>query len=291
MNEFIAALANPNVPFIRYALIAGLLSSIPFGIIGSFVVVKRMTYIAGAVSHTALGGIGLALYLSTVFGIGIVSPMGGAVMFALISGLIISLTTTFSNARVDTIIGITWSIGMSLGMIFMYMTPGYIDPMSYLFGNILLISKTNLITIAALNLVITLCSIIFFNQFVSVSFDADFAKTRNLNTSVFNIVLILLISLTVILMISLVGIVMVIALLTIPPAIAALFTKRMKTMMLFSSLLCALITSTGLFLSYLAETPTGSTTVIFAGLLYIILVVLKKALQLRPHKKMNAKIA
>jgi zinc transport system permease protein len=279
MNEFIAALTNPNVPFIRYALIAGLLSSIPFGIIGSFVVVKRMTYIAGAVSHTALGGIGLALYLSTVFSIGLISPMGGAVLFALLSGLIISLVTTFSHARVDTVIGITWSVGMSLGMIFMYMTPGYIDPMSYLFGNILLISKTNLLTIAALNLFITICSLMFFNQFVSVSFDSDFAKTRNLNTSLFSILLILLISLTVILMISIVGIVMVIALLTIPPAIAALFTKRMQSMMLLSSLLCAFITSTGLFVSYLVETPTGSTTVIFAGTLYIALVIAKKVIQ------------
>ncbi|WED23841.1 metal ABC transporter permease [Vibrio sp. JC009] len=280
MNGFIEALANPDVPFIRYALIAGLLSSIPFGIIGSFVVVKRMTYIAGAISHTALGGIGLALYLSTVLGISFITPMGGAMVFALVAGLIISLTITQTDARVDTVIGAIWAIGMSLGLIFMYLTPGYLDPMSYLFGNILLISKGNLVTIAALNLLITGVSLIFYNQFVAVSFDPDFAKSRNINISLFETFLILLIALTVILMISLVGIVMVIALLTLPPAIAALFARRMKTLMLLSSVICALVTTSGLITSYLLATPTGSTTVILAGCIYIVLVILKRLFRL-----------
>lgn len=278
MSDFLAALTNPAVPFIRYALFAGLLSSIPFGIIGSFVVVKRMTYIAGAVSHTALGGIGLALYLSTLFGFTLISPLGGAVIFALFSGVIISLAISFSHARIDTIIGATWSIGMSIGMVFIYLTPGYIDPMSYLFGNILLISKTNLMIIAALNAVITLCCLLFFNQFVAVSFDKEFAKTRNINIALFETLLILLVSLTVILMISLVGIVMVIALLTLPPAIAGLFTKRMQSLVVVASLLCGLITATGLFLSYLLELPTGSTTVILAGAIYLLCVSFKLAL-------------
>lgn len=278
MSDFLAALTNPAVPFIRYALFAGLLSSIPFGIIGSFVVVKRMTYIAGAVSHTALGGIGLALYLSTLFGFTLISPLGGAVIFALFSGVIISLAISFSHARIDTIIGATWSIGMSIGMVFIYLTPGYIDPMSYLFGNILLISKTNLMIIAALNAVITLCCLLFFNQFVAVSFDKEFAKTRNINIALFETLLILLVSLTVILMISLVGIVMVIALLTLPPAIAGLFTKRMQSLVVVASLLCGLITATGLYLSYLLELPTGSTTVILAGAIYLLCVSFKLAL-------------
>ena len=282
MSEFFAALANPNVPFIRYALFAGLLSSIPFGIIGSFVVVKRMTYIAGAVSHTALGGIGMALYLSTLFGFTLISPLGGAVIFALFSGIIISLATSFSHARIDTIIGATWSIGMSIGMVFIYLTPGYIDPMSYLFGNILLISKANLIMIAALNGFITLCCLVFFNQFVAVSFDKEFAKTRNINILLFESFLILLVSLTVILMISLVGIVMVIALLTLPPAIAGLFAKRMKTLVVVAALLCGCITSLGLVLSYVLELPTGSSTVILAGAIYLVCVLAKFMFKRRP---------
>jgi zinc transport system permease protein len=274
VNEFIAALTNENVPFIRYALLAGLFSSVPFGIIGSFVVVKRMTYIAGAVSHSALGGIGLALYLSTVLGISYFSPLGGAVVFSLLSALIISLAITRSNARIDTVIGAIWAIGMSIGLIFMHLTPGYVDPMSYLFGNILLLSYDNLVTIVILNLFITGCSLLFFNQFVSVSFDADFAKTRNISNAFYETFLIILIALTVILMISIVGIVMVIALLTIPPAIAGLFCRRMKSMILSSVLLCALLTVVGLCLSYLLAVPTGSMTVILGGVLYIFLFLL-----------------
>ncbi len=278
MNEFIEALTNPAVPFIRYALIAGLLSSIPFGIIGSFVVVKRMTYIAGAISHTALGGIGLALYLSTVIGISVITPMGGAMIFALAAGMIISLTITRTNARLDTVIGAIWAIGMSVGLIFIYITPGYADPMSYLFGNILLISKENLTTITGLNALITIISLIFYNQFVAISFDSDFAKSRNINISLFETFLILLIALTVIVMMSLVGLVMVIALLTLPAAIATLFAKRIKTLMILSSAMCAFITTFGLVISYLLATPTGSTTVVLAGGLYIVLLIVKRAI-------------
>jgi len=276
VNGFIDALTNPAVPFVRYALIAGLLSSIPFGIIGSFVVVKRMTYIAGAISHTALGGIGLALYLSTVIGISVITPMNGAMIFALAASLIISLTITRTNARLDTVIGAIWAIGMSVGLIFIYITPGYADPMSYLFGNILLISKENLITITALNVVITTVSLMFYNQFVAVSFDSDFAKSRHINISLFETFLILLIALTVIVMMSLVGLVMVIALLTLPTAIATLFARRIKILMILSSAMCAFITTAGLVISYLLTTPTGSTTVVLAGGLYIVLLMVKR---------------
>lgn len=278
MSAFIDSLTNPNVPFIRYALLAGLISSIPFGIIGSFVVVKRMTYIAGAVSHTALGGIGLALFLNSTMGIDAISPMGGAVIFSLISALIISFTITKTDARLDTIIGTIWSIGMSLGLIFIYLTPGYIDPMSYLFGNILLVSYDNLITIIVLNLLITACSLIFFNQFVAISFDADFAQTRKINNALFETFLIILIALTVILMISIVGIVLVIALLTLPAAIAGLFTNRMQSMIAMSCLMCAIITSAGLYLSYILSVPTGSTTVILGGMIYLLLLIVNKVI-------------
>jgi zinc transport system permease protein len=216
MNEFINAVLNPDVPFIRFALIAGFLSSIPFGIIGSFVVVKRMTYIAGAISHTVLGGIGLALYAKVVLNIGFLSPIGGALCFALIAGVIISVTIINSKERLDPIIGTIWAIGMAIGLVFMYVTPGYVDPMSYLFGNILLISRSNLIIITLLNIVIIGISILFFNQFNAVSFDAEFAQTRGIKTHVYEVILILLIALTVILMITTVGIILVIALLTIP---------------------------------------------------------------------------
>jgi zinc transport system permease protein len=279
MIEFINAVLNPDVPFIRYALIAGLLSSVPFGIIGSFVVVKRMTYIAGALSHTVLGGIGLALYAKVVLGIAFISPTGGALVFALLSGVIISVTFIKGKERLDTVIGTIWAMGMSIGLIFMYLTPGYVDPMSYLFGNILLISRDNLIIITVLNIIIIGMSILFFNQFIAVSFDAEFARVRGIKTHFFDIILVLLIALTVLLMITIVGIVMVIALLTIPPAIAGLFSKKMKGMMIASSILCELIMTCGLVASYILKLPTGSTTVLLGGLMYLTARIIKQVIQ------------
>ncbi|MCG8572421.1 MAG: metal ABC transporter permease [Spirochaetes bacterium] len=270
MIDFFNALINPNVPFIRYALIAGVLSSIAFGIIGTFVVVKRMSYIAGAISHTSLGGIGLSLWLSTVAGIGFFTPIMGALVISLISGLIISYTIIKGDERLDTVIGTIWAVGMSIGLIFIYVTPGYIDPMSYLFGNILLISINDLLIIIILNVVIIFTSVIFQNQFLAIFFDEEFANTRGVKTYLYQIILILLISLTIILLITIVGIVMVIALLTIPPAIAGIFSKKMKIMMFLSVIICMLVTITGLAVSYKLNFPTGSVTILISGILYLL---------------------
>ena len=270
MIDFYNALINPNVPFIRYALIAGVLSSIAFGIIGTFVVVKRMTYIAGAISHTSLGGIGLSLWLSTVAGISVLTPIMGALIISLISGLIISYTIIKENERLDTVIGTIWAVGMSIGLIFIYITPGYVDPMSYLFGNILLISINDLLIIIFLNIVIIFASVLFHNQFLAIFFDEEFAQIRGIKTYIYQIILILLISLTIILLITIVGIVMVIALLTIPAAIAGIFSKKMKVMMVLAVIICIIVTITGLASSYKLNLPTGSVTILISGILYLL---------------------
>ncbi len=272
MNNFISALLNPDITFIRYAVIAGIISSIPFGIIGSFVVVKRMSYIAGAVSHCVLGGIGMALFLSTVFNLTFITPMIGAVIFAVFAGLIISYAQIKMDERTDTVIGAIWAIGMSLGLLFMSVTPGYLDPMSYLFGNILLITKDDLLIITGMNLIIVAFSIVFYNQLLITAFDEEFAKIRGLNTNAFNTLLILLISFTV----FIVGIVMVIALLTLPAAIAGLFTVKFKNMILLSIILCMIFTSVGLLGSYILNLPTSSVTVVFAGITYLGSLILSK---------------
>lgn len=275
MSEFINAVFNPSFPFIRYALIAGIISSISFGIIGSFVVVKRMSYIAGAVSHTVLGGIGMALFLNEALDINLISPMMGAFIFAVLSGLIISYSVIYMKERLDTIIGAIWAVGMSIGLLFMNATPGYTNPMSYLFGNILLIKKSDLILILVLNIFIVLFSIFFYNQLLVVAFDEEFAKIRGIKVFLFQTILIMLISLSVLLLITIVGIVLVIALLTLPPAIAGLFTKKFKSMILMSIILNAVFIILGLFLSYILNLPTSSLTVIIAGITYILSVILK----------------
>lgn len=267
--EFINALVNSQTPFIRYALIAGVLSSIPFGIIGTYVVVNRMSYIAGAISHTALGGIGFALWLNMSVGVSFFSPIAGALVAAVFSGLIISFNLREEKERLDTVIGSIWAVGMSLGLIFIYLTPGYIDPMSYLFGNILLISTDDLWMIVFLNIVIVFFSVLFHNQFLTIFFDREFAKTKGVRTFFYQTILILLISLTVILLIRMVGIVLVIALLTIPAATADIFVHRMRNIILLAILLSLVIMTTGLFLSYVLELPTGSVTILVAGIIYV----------------------
>lgn len=271
MADFIQILINPDVPFIRMALLAGIIGSIPFGFIGSFVVVKKMSSVAGAVSHSVLGGIGLALYLQNVAGFQLLHPMGGALVFALLSSLVISLVMIKGKERLDTVIGAVWAVGMSLGLLFMAKTPGYVDPMSYLFGNILLIGKPQIVTISVFSGIILAFGILFYSQLQAVSFDSEFAETRGINTSWFQIIIMFLISVTVVLMVSFVGTVMVIAFLTLPPAIASLFSKRLSVMIALSILFSILLSVGGLFISYVMDLPTGSVTIILAAAAYIIL--------------------
>lgn len=273
MGEFLSALTDPSVPFIRYALIAGILSSAAFGIIGSFVVVKRISYIAGAISHAALAGIGGALFFSQVYQYSFISPLYGAIIAALLSALVIAVVSRRSMEREDTVIGTIWAIGMAIGLLFISRTPGYIDPMSYLFGNILLIGKTELYIIVALDLLVITLSLLFYQQFLSVSFDEEFTRLRGMPTQFYYILLILLVALTVVLMVTVVGIVMVIALLTIPAATAGLFTSTLWRMMILAGIFCAFFTVLGLITSYIFDLPSGSTTIVIAGAVYIILSV------------------
>jgi zinc transport system permease protein len=268
LQEFFAALADPNVPFIRYALIAGLLSSVSFGIIGSFVVVKRISYIAGAISHAALAGIGAALYFKHVYGMDFLSPLHGAVVAALLAALIIGLVSTYYNEREDTIIGSIWAIGMAIG---------YVDPMSYLFGNILLVGRQELVLILFLDMVVIVLGILFYHQFLALSFDEEFTRLRGIPTRLYYILLIFLVALTVVLMVTVVGIVMVIALLTIPAATAGLFSRKLWQMMVLAALFCALFTSFGLGTSYVLDFPSGSTTIVLAGAVYIISLIFRRA--------------
>jgi len=270
IQEFFAALTNPGVPFIRYALIAGLLSSVSFGIIGTFVVVKRISYIAGAISHAALAGIGGALYLKHAYGIEAVSPLHGAVVAALAAAFIIGIVTTRYKEREDTVIGTIWAIGMAIGLLFISKTPGYVDPMSYLFGNILLVGRQELFLILLLDLVVITIGILFYQQFLALSFDEEFTQLRGIRTQLYYILLIFLIALTVVLMVTVVGIVMVIALLTIPAATAGIFSKKLWQMMVLGGILCALFTSLGLGTSYMLDLPSGSTTIVIAGIIYLL---------------------
>jgi zinc transport system permease protein len=257
------------MPFIRYALIAGLLSSAAFGMVGSFVVVRRISYIAGAVSHAALAGLGGSLYLQVVHEISWISPLFGATLAALLSAWIIALVNLYAAEREDTIIGAIWAVGMAIGLLFIAKTPGYMDPMSYLFGNILLIGKGDLLLITVLNLLVIVMVLLFYPQLQAVCFDEPYARTRKVPTGFFMILLVTLTAVTVVLMVSTVGIVMVIAMLTLPAATAGLFAKRLSGMMLYGGIICAVSNAAGLYSSYTLDVPTGAMTILVSGGIYV----------------------
>ena len=136
MSEFFSALFDPQISFLRYAFLTGLLASVAFGVIGSYVVVRRISCIAGAISHCVLGGIGAGLYAQSK-GVTWLEPIAGALITALLAAIVIGLVSIHARQREDTVIGSLWAIGMAVGLLFIAATPGYVEPMSYLFGNIL----------------------------------------------------------------------------------------------------------------------------------------------------------
>jgi len=269
VGEFLAAVGRHT--FLQYAIIAGLLASISCGVIGAYVVVRRITYIAGGISHCVLGGIGMARYFQVVYGWESFHPIYGAIIAALLAAAVIGLVSLRAKQREDTVIGAVWAVGMAAGILFISKTPGYQeDLMSYLFGNILMVSPRDLWVILMLDLVILSVTLVFYNRFLAICFDEEFARLRGLRVEIFYLLLLGLTALTVVLLVSVVGIVMVIALLTLPAAIAGQLTKRLWTMMLFSAFLCAILTTAGLALSYGPNLPAGATTIVLAGGLYLL---------------------
>jgi zinc transport system permease protein len=260
--------------FLQYALLAGLLASLACGVIGSFVVVKRITYIAGGISHTVLGGIGAALYLERVCGWDWVNPLYGALIAALIAAVIIGLVSLRAKEREDTIIGAVWAVGMAVGVLFIARTPGYsTDLMSYLFGNILMVSAQDLWLLVGLDVLVLGFALAFYNQFLAVCFDEEFSRLRGVRVELCYLLLLCLTALTVVVLVTVVGIVMVIALLTLPTAVSGHFARSLGQMMAASALCCALFTTAGLILSYGPNYPPGATTIIVAAGVYMAVMI------------------
>ncbi|NIS17905.1 MAG: metal ABC transporter permease [candidate division Zixibacteria bacterium] len=273
MADFFNALINPDLPFLRYALIAGVLSSFSLGMVGTYVVTRRISYIAGAIAHSVLGGIGTALFFQHKAGWAWFDPIIGALIAAILSAVIIGLVSMYARQREDTVIGSIWAVGMAMGVLFIAKTPGYIDPMSYLFGNILLISSTDLWLIIILDTLVLGVGIIFYNKFLAICFDEQFARLRGINVTFYYLLMLIMVALTVVLMVMIVGIILVIALLTIPAAISGMFSRQLWQIMIFSTILCILFTVTGLGVSYNLDFPTGSTIIVLAGIVYLLILV------------------
>lgn len=275
MGEFITDLQQQT--FLQYAVLTGVLASIACGIIGSYVVTRRITYIAGGIAHSVLAGMGAARYYETVCHWAWLHPLYGAVAAALIAALIIGLVTLTAKEREDTVIGAVWAIGMAAGILFIFKTPGYNeDLMSYLFGNILMVSSYDLWLIAGLDVLIVTFGMLFHKQLLAICFDEEFARLRGIRVEFYYLALLCLTALTVVLLVTVVGIVMVIALLTLPVATAGVFTKRLWHMMVLSAVLTVLYTTAGLTLSYGPDLPAGATTIVLAGAVYLAVVTGKR---------------
>ncbi|WET05131.1 metal ABC transporter permease [Lentisphaerota bacterium ZTH] len=265
-----------NIPFLRYAFIIGLLASVAFGIMGTFVVTRRITSIAGAIAHSVLGGIGAALYLNLNVGLSWIKPVYGAITAALLSAFIIWLVSIYAKQREDTVIGAIWAIGMATGLLFLARTPGYVNLHSYLFGNILLVSRNDIYITLVLDALIIVPAIIFYNNILGVCFDSRFSELRGIKTRLIFLMLLAMTALTVVLLVDIVGIIMVIAMLTLPAAVAGHFTRKLNTMMLVSVLLSLVFTSSGLVVSFRTDMPSGPTIVIIAGFCYLAAMVYSK---------------
>lgn len=273
MTEFFTALAEYE--FLRYALATGLLASIACGVVGTYVVARRITYIAGGVAHCALGGMGAARYCQTVLGWEAFTPLLGALLAALVAALAIGLVSLRAKENEDTVIGALWAIGMAVGVLFISQTPGYNeDLMGYLFGNILMVSPGDLRLIVALDVVIVALVVCFHAQFQAVCFDEEFARLRGLRVDVYYLLLLALTALTVVLLVTVVGLVMVIALLVLPVAMAGRFARRLWQMMVLAVILGALFTSAGLAVSYGPDLPSGATIVVIAGAAYLLTITI-----------------
>ena len=250
--------------FMRNALLAGILVSIACGIIGTFVVVNRIVFISGGIAHAAYGGIGLGYF----FGF---NPVLGAIAFALMAALGMGWVERKTQQRADTIIGVVWAMGMAMGIILIDLTQGYkADLMSYLFGSILAVPRQDLIIMLVLDIIIGIMVFLFYKELLAISFDPVFAITRNVPVNGLYLMLVGAIALTVVMVMQVVGLIMVIALLTIPAAIAAQFAKDLKQMMYGAIILGMVFTTTGLWVSYFFNLTSGATIILVAGTVYLI---------------------
>jgi zinc transport system permease protein len=269
MNGYLRAILDPSMPFVRNALAAGLLSAVLFGTLGAVVTVKRIAGLAGAISHAVLGGIGMALFLSASGVMPGLPPMAGALVFAVLAASVIGLVSLKAKQREDTVINAVWAIGMSVGVLFIAKTPGYADPMSYLFGNILLVSTRDLILLAVLDLVVVFLAWRYYPQIQASAFDEEFARVRGVRTDLVFLVTLAVTAIAVVLLQTFVGIVMVIAMLTLPSGTAGFASKNLAGMMIVGTILSAAFTVTGLAASWSLDMPAGAMVVVLAGAVFL----------------------
>jgi zinc transport system permease protein len=263
--------------FMRNALMAGLLAAVACGIVGVYVVVKKIVFISGGIAHASFGGIGLGYFLG-------INPIIGALFFSLASGVAIGAITRRTRLAADTAIGILWALGMALGVMFIALTPGYApDLMSYLFGSILTVPFSDILLMLVLVAVIIGIAVALYKEYLILSFDEEYGTAVGMPVGKLYFLLLAMIALTVVILIQIVGMILVIALLTFPAVMARQFTHNMKTMMLLAVFLGFLFIIGGLWLSYVLKLPSGATIVLLSGTVLVVSLGLSR-LRMRSHR-------
>ena len=250
--------------FFLNALISTLLIGISCGLVGTYIVAKRMVFISGGITHASFGGLGIAYYLG-------MPPMAGATVFALAAALGILFWGDSKKLRKDSLIGIFWSAGMAIGVLFIYLTPGYApNLMSYLFGNILTVTGGQVLLSGILCLFVLLFFAGFYRPLFYIAFDKEYSRTHHIHTNTIETAITIIIALSIVLCMKLAGIILVISYLTIPQSIAGLFYKNFTQLLVASSMVSTLGSMAGLFISAELETPTGATIVVCFLLLFLL---------------------
>jgi len=255
--------------FLQHAVIAAILSSIACGIIGTIIVEKKLVMLSGGIAHTAFGGVGFGYLLG-------IPPILGALFFSVASAIGITSIKRQNSTNSDTLIGMFWSLGMALGILFIAFMPGYPPDMtSYLFGDILNVSNFDIKIMCIMDLIIILFIISILNTLKSYLFDDEFSFTLGINTTLLEYYLFILIALAIVVLIKVVGIILIIALLTAPPAISKLFTYDFNKILVSSIILGMIFSFTGLWLSYVINIPSGASIILVTVLTYFITTAIK----------------
>jgi zinc transport system permease protein len=250
--------------FVLHALEAAFLASITCGFIGAYIVARRMVFISGGITHASFGGIGMGYFLG-------INPIVGAAIFSILSAFGIRLVSKQTDIREDSAIGILWSFGMAVGIIFIYLTPGYApNLMSYLFGSILTVTPTDLAFMGILAAVTVSVFLLFYRTILFISFDEEYARSHNAPVETFNYLMLTLVALVIVINIRVAGIILVISYLTIPQSTANLFVNDLKKIIILSMIISFTGSITGLFLSYYWNIPSGATIIFVFVLIFII---------------------
>lgn len=264
--------------FFQHALLGSLLASIACGIIGTYIVTRRLVFISGGITHASFGGIGIGLYAG-------IPPLLSAAVFSVLSAFGVEWLSKRKDMREDSAIAVFWTLGMAIGIIFSFLAPGFTPDLSaFLFGNILTITPADIGLLALLSVSLILFFTLFLNPIVCVAFDREFARSQHIPVALFEYLLMMFIALTIVSCLRMVGIVLVISLLTLPQMTANLFTHSFKRIIWLSVGIGYIGCVGGLLISYKLQVPSGASIIFFSICVYA-LCKMGKSLYLCRHYK------